>query len=160
MVFFTGEERGLYGSRAFVSQHQSELENIVGVINLDMFGYDADNDHCFEMHVGEMPDSNLIGGCLADTIDAYNFDISYDYLTTDVIGASDHASFWNEGVGAILVLENFDTNRIENGCGATDKNPNYHTQLDLIDSINLETGFPISEAAILAVAGLAEPVGD
>ncbi len=160
LVFFTGEERGLHGSQAYVAQHGKELDNIVGVLNLDMFGYDADDDHCFEMHVGEMPASNLIGGCLADTIDNYNFDINYDYLTTDVIGASDHASFWNADVGAILVLENFDTNGLENGCGETDKNPNYHSEQDLVDSINLETSFPIAEAAILTAASLAEPVGE
>ncbi len=160
LIFFTGEELGLHGSRAYVAGHLNELGDDIGVINLDMFGYDADNDHCFEMHVGEMPDSNLIGGCLADTIDVYNFDVKYDYLTTDIIGASDHASFWNEGIGAILVLENFDTNGIENGCGKTDKNPHYHTELDLVDSINIETSFPIAEAAILTVAALAEPVGE
>jgi hypothetical protein len=160
LVFFTGEERGLQGSKAYVIEHYKELENIIGVLNLDMFGYDADDDHCFEMHVGEMPKSNLIGGCLADIIDAYNFNIKYDYLTTNVIGASDHASFWMADIGAILVLENFETNGLENGCGKTDKNPHYHTKYDLIDSINLETSFPIAEAAILTAASLGEPIGE
>jgi hypothetical protein len=160
LVFFTGEERGLHGSRAYISKHFKELNDIVGVLNLDMFGYDADNDHCFEMHVGQIPASNQIGGCLADTIENYGFDIKYDYLIQDVIGASDHASFWNADVGAILVLENFDTNELENGCGEIDKNPNYHSERDLINSINLETGFPIAEAAILTAASLAEPIGN
>lgn len=160
LVFFTGEESGLHGSRAYISEHFAELENIVGVINLDMFGYDADNDHCFEMHVGLTPESNLIGGCLADTIDAFKFAINYDYLTRDVTSASDHAPFWNAGVGAVLVLENYATNGLENGCGKTDKNPDYHTEMDLVDSINLDTSFPIAEAAILTVAALAEPIGD
>ncbi|RLG67811.1 MAG: hypothetical protein DRO11_09735 [Methanobacteriota archaeon] len=37
-VFFSGEELGLRGSRAFVDQHQKELDNIKLVVNLDVHG--------------------------------------------------------------------------------------------------------------------------
>jgi leucyl aminopeptidase len=63
IVFFTGEELGLHGSRAYVAQHADELGSILGVINLDMFGYDADDDRCFEIHAGQLKESNLVGGC-------------------------------------------------------------------------------------------------
>lgn len=160
IVFFTGEEQGLFGSRSYVSHFQDEMENIVGVFNLDMFGYDDDNDHCFEIHVGWMPESNKVGGCLADVIEGYGFDLRFEYIVVDAIDASDHAPFWNAGVGAIEVLENFRTDSFENGCGENDRNPYYHTEKDLIESMNLETGHAIAKAAIAAVARMAEPHRD
>lgn len=158
IIFFTGEEQGLHGSRAYVNQYRNELKDIVGVFNLDMFGYDADNDRCFEMHVGEMKSSNIIGGCLADTIESYAIDLKFDYLVSEARGSSDHATFWLAGVGAIEILENFNTHNYEGGCGDSDVNPNYHTEKDLISEMNLATGHSIARAAIAAAARLAEPV--
>jgi len=160
IVFFSGEELGLNGSRAYFSQYAHELQDIVGVFNLDMFGYDADNDHCFEIHVGWTPASNLIGGCLADTVEAYDLGLNFEYIVKDAITASDHATFWNEGVGAIEILENFRTDEFENGCGERDVNPHYHTENDLIAYMNLETGHAIAKAAIAAAARMAEPFKD
>lgn len=158
LVFFTGEELGLWGSEAYVAQHADELDAIVGVFNLDMFGYDGDNDHCFEIHAGLMPASNLIGGCLADTIETYAMGVSFDYLTDQAMGSSDHVSFWEAGVGAIEILENYDTHNIPGGCGESDFNPNYHTEADRVAGLNLETGHPIAQATIMAAAKLAGPM--
>ncbi len=159
IIFFTGEEQGLWGSQAYVAQYASDLDNIIGVINLDMFGYDADDDRCFEMHVGEMEASNLIGGCLADTIEIYDPELQFEYLTSEALGYSDHASFWDADVGAIEVLENFHTHT--NGiCGTADVNPNYHSEGDVISVMNLETAHRIAASAIAAAARLAEPVGN
>lgn len=158
IVFFTGEETGLHGSRAYINRYRQELENVVGVFNLDMFGYDANNDRCFEMHVGWLKSSNVIGGCLADTIEAYDLDLNFEYLIREARGASDHVPFWNEGIGALEVLENFDTHQFIGGCGELDINPNYHTENDLLSAMNTDTGHAIAKAAIAAVARLAEPV--
>jgi leucyl aminopeptidase len=160
IIFFTGEELGLHGSRAYVAQHADELSSIVGVINLDMFGYDADNDRCFEIHAGQLKESNLVGGCLVDLLDAYALDLKFDYLTSQAISASDHSSFWREGVGAIEILENFSTHDFENGCGEVDRNPNYHTEGDQVSAINADTAHAIAQAAILTAATLAEPAGN
>jgi leucyl aminopeptidase len=157
IIFFTGEEIGLKGSRAYVAHHYQALENVVGVINLDMFGYDADNDRCFELHVGEMEASQWIGSCLTDTIAAYDLGIRYDYLIGEALGYSDHAAFWEVGVGAVEVLENFTTHDFADGCGEADKNPHYHTADDLIGAMNLDTAHRIAVAAIAATARLAEP---
>jgi leucyl aminopeptidase len=160
LVFFSGEERGLHGSRAYAAAHADELADVVGVINLDMFGYDADDDRCFELHVGILPASDQLGACLTDTIEAYDLALSYDYLTQDAITASDHSSFWNVDVGAVLVLENFITQDARLGCGEMDRNPNYHTEGDLPSEINLDTAFDIAQAAILTTATIAEPSGN
>lgn len=156
IVFFTGEELGLFGSKAYVSGYAHELDDILGVFNLDMFGYDADQDRCFEIHVGWMPESNQLGGCLADIIEEYGINLKFDYIVQEAISASDHATFWQQGIGAIEVLENFSTNGFPNGCGERDFNPYYHTEKDLVENLNLDTGHTIAKAAIAAVARLAE----
>jgi leucyl aminopeptidase len=160
LVFFSGEERGLHGSRAYAAAHADELENIAGVINLDMFGYDADDDRCFELHVGILPASDQLGTCLTDTLETYDLALNYDYLTQNAITASDHSSFWRVDVGAVLVLENFITQDARLGCGEMDRNPNYHTESDLPSEINLNTAFDIAQAAILTTATIADPSGN
>ncbi len=158
IIFFSGEERGLHGSLAYTAMHADEMADIVGVLNLDMFGYDADNDRCFELHVGGLKESNLLGVCVTDIIDGYDLNLSYDYLTQSALSASDHSSFWRADVGAVLVLENFVTQDEHLGCGELDKNPNYHTSGDLVSEINVETAFDIAQAALLTIATIAEPV--
>jgi len=159
LIFFTGEEQGLLGSVAYVADHPEEMDNIVGVVNLDMFGYDSNNDRCFELHVGTRTDSNLIGTCFTDVIDNYELDISYDYLTSGATGASDHASFWAADVGAIEVLENYFDNDLPGGCDGRDKNPYYHTINDKIVYMNLPVTLSIAQAGIGTAASLAEPIG-
>ena len=160
IIFFSGEERGLHGSQAYIATHADEMENVVGVLNLDMFGYDADNDRCFELHVGMLPESNQLGSCLADLIDIYDLNLTYDYLTTSALSASDHSPFWYADVGAVLVLENFVTQDENLGCGEIDRNPYYHTSGDRISEINVDTAFDIAQAALLTIATIAEPIGD
>jgi hypothetical protein len=93
-------------------------------------------------------------------VESYDFNLRFEYLVQDATGASDHATFWHEGVGAIEVLENFRTDELENGCGEADVNPHYHTENDLIEYMNLDTGHAIAKAAIAAVARMAEIFGD
>lgn len=159
IIFFTGEEQGLLGSVAYVADHPEEMEHIVGVVNLDMFGYDSDNDRCFELHVGTRADSNVVGTCFTDVINNYELDLTYDYLTTGATGASDHAPFWSAGVGAIEVLENFFDNNLPEGCVGQDRNPNYHKTTDLIANMNLPATFSIAQAGIGTAASLAAPIG-
>src|SRR4030095_6717854 len=50
LIWFTGEQQGLFGSAAYVADHS--MFNVVGVLTLDLFGYDANNDKCFAIHAG------------------------------------------------------------------------------------------------------------
>jgi len=159
IIFFTGEEQGLWGSEAYVADHPAEMANIVGVVNLDMFGYDNDGDRCFELHVGTLADSNVVGACFTDVNLNYNLDLNYDYLTNTATGASDHASFWDAGVGAIEVLENYHDNAGPGGCGLNDRNPHYHEITDKIINMNLPVTHAIAQAGIGTAASLADPIG-
>ena len=160
IIFFTGEEQGLHGSSAYVNDFRSEMSTVLGVVNLDMFGYDSDRDKCMELHVGTMAASNTVGTCFTSTINNYNLGVSVDYLTSEAIRASDHAPFWDAGVGAVEVLENYDTHSSSYGCnGVRDRNPNYHKTTDKISNMYLPATHRIVQAGVGTVASLAGPMG-
>ncbi len=159
IIFFTGEEQGLLGSVAYVANYSAEMDDIVGVVNLDMFGYDSNSDRCFELHVGTMASSNQVGTCFSNVNTNYSLGLSFDYLTSGATGASDHASFWDAGVGAVEVLENYFNNNPPNVCVGQDRNPWYHTTNDKITAMNLPVTLAIAQAGIGTAASLAAPIG-
>lgn len=156
IIFFTGEEQGLIGSNAYVNDHP--YNNILGVVNMDMFGYDGDSDRCFEIHAGTMTSSQDVGNCFANSIAAYNLNLSYDFITSGATTASDHASFWNKGVGAIEILENGYNNSLPNGCIGTDFNPYYHSSNDTIPNMSLSYTYDIARAGLASIAAMAIPI--
>jgi hypothetical protein len=156
IIWFTGEEQGLFGSQAFAESANSD--QIVGVINFDMFGYDSDNDRCFELHVGTLPSSQVIGQCFTTAIEEFDLDLKYDYLQESAIDRSDHGSFWKVGIGAVEVLQDLFENNQPNGCTSLDPNPHYHTSNDVVANINPYTAFEIMKAGLAAAAGLAQPI--
>lgn len=160
IIFFTGEEQGLYGSEAYVSDHPAEMNDIIGVVNLDMFGYDSNQDMCIELHVGLLPDSNTVGSCFTNVNTNYNLGLQFDFLTSNAEEYSDHSSFWDAGVGAIEVLENYSTKTSAGGCGGiADRNPHYHKTTDTIDKMYLPATVSTARAGIATVASLAGPLG-
>jgi leucyl aminopeptidase len=157
LIWFTGEEQGMIGSKAYVNDHN--LDGILGVINMDMFGYDGDGDQCFELHVGTLPQSTPIGACFRAVMNAYQPGLQVDYLNGYDMGFSDHSSFWDRGIGALEVLENYSYNGAQNGCqGVRDRNPDYHRTTDTIDHLDLDHGFAIAQASLAAGAGMAQPL--
>jgi leucyl aminopeptidase len=165
LIWFTGEEQGLRGSHAYVLDNTSFFGDLIGVINLDMFGYDEDDDGCFEIHAGSLAASQKLGDCLITVIDAYDFPLSYDYIKEVVPSAtSDHRSFWEDDVAAIEILENhypsFPSDPYQQ-CGTViDTNPYNHTANDTIaNSLNIGHAFDIIKASLAAGATLAEPLG-
>ncbi len=165
LIWFTGEEQGLRGSYAYVLDNTSFFDDLIGVINLDMFGYDSDNDDCFEIHAGDLAASHILGDCLVAVIDAYDLPLSFDYIKEVVPSAnSDHRSFWADGQGAIEIFENHFTSFSSDPyqqCGTViDANPYYHTPDDTIkNSLNVGHAFEIIKASLAASATLAGPLG-
>jgi Zn-dependent M28 family amino/carboxypeptidase len=158
LIWFTGEEEGLQGSQAFTESH--DLSSVVGVINLDMFGYDSDNDRRFEIHAGTLPQSDAVGQCLLTSIKAYQLDLQPNYLTQGAITRSDHAPFWEQGVGAVEILESYCFNGEDSStCIGYDRTPNYHTPADTLDKLNPRSGAEIMRMALAGAAGLAENLG-
>ena len=159
IIFFTGEEQGLYGSKAYVRDHPAEMSKIVGVFNLDMFGYDDDHDMCVELHVGTKAVSQVPGKCFTDVNENYNLGLKVEYIDFEDMEASDHAPFWNvkpNPVGAIELLENFDPHSNLPICeGREDQNPHYHKSTDTIDKMWMPATVAGVKAGVGAAASLA-----
>ena len=81
-------------------------DRIKGVVNMDAIAYDGNADRKARVHVRPIANSLDISDTVVAVLDRYNFDI--DLIVTNP-GAtySDHASFWNEGYGAVLMIEEF-----------------------------------------------------
>ncbi len=155
IIFFSGEEYGLWGSRAYTNQN--DMDNIEAVINLDVISYDPNNDQCADLHAGTLAQSENIGLTMLRMVETYNLDLQVEYFTDDAIDASDHSPFWQEGVGAVLLSANLIDGR-ENTCEPPEFNPYMHTADDTFKNINPYTGFELTRLALITAVELAGPL--
>lgn len=154
LVWFSGEEQGLTGSVAWVSDH--DLDNIRGVINVDSIAWDGNSDKRMEIHAGSDKNSQALAACVLALIPEYQPDLVPELLSgSHSAGNSDHSSFWHRGVGAIMLSEDLCA---DSGC----ENPSgdlsvlHHTDQDTVNSFAANYAFDIAGAAIAAVLSLAE----
>jgi hypothetical protein len=145
-VLFTGEEQGLYGSQAYAQHLAEQGENLLGVINLDMIGYNSDHLPVLELHTrkGNSGDA-AIANLITDVIAAYNLDLT-PQIVKDGLSYSDHAPFWDKGYSAVLSVEDLD-----------DSTPYYHSAGDRLSSVNPTYNTEIIKATVAAVAHIAQP---
>ena len=153
VIFFSGEENQMQGSRAYVAAHSSD--NIIGVINMDMFGNDPDNARCFEIHVGTMQESDPLGRAFEAAIRDYGISLTYDYFNYVAYDYGDHTPFWAAGIPAMTAMENFTTDSTEGGCGPRPYPKNWHAPTDFIADINIPYAFDIAKAGTITVLRLA-----
>ena len=137
------EEQGLIGSNYFAGQAQTAGDSILGVLNLDMIAYDGNSDNKFEIHTRSVANSLELKDELLDVNTVYNIGI-IPIIKNPGSTYSDHASFWNKGYGAILLIE--DNN---------DFHPYYHTINDKIQFFNVPYFEKLSKLAIGTLAKLA-----
>jgi hypothetical protein len=147
-VIFTGEEQGLYGSEAYAVAAHNRGDPILGVLNLDMIGFNTlDSDADLELNIRsgtsaekDRPLSNMV----ADVIQAYQLPlIPHTYATSD--SGSDQYSFWQVDYPAVFIIEDWD-----------DSSPYYHKTTDTVDYLNMPYYTAMVKAAIGTAAHLAQ----
>jgi hypothetical protein len=142
------EEQGLLGAKYYAAGMASNDRLIRGVINMDAIAYDGNGDTKARVHTRPIANSFE----LADTVFAVlgHYNIGLDLIRTNP-GAtySDHAAFWNEGYGAILIIEEF----------GADGNPFYHTPNDRTIHFDVPYYEKLAKLSIATLATLAEPTG-
>ena len=81
LLITTGEEQGTLGSQSYLSQLTPiELSSIKYVVNLDMLGYDANQDGVMELwHGGHAPSIELVN-TMSEIIQAYQLDLSPGFV--------------------------------------------------------------------------------
>lgn len=125
LVAFDEEERGLVGSAAYAKHLAKTGEiNKIRVINLEMTGYDSDDNGDFHaIDCNENTSSQLTRAVLSAISSAGLALQRVEACTT----RSDHASFWNYERPAIVLSQNF---------FGGDGNPCYHRSCDTTAKIN------------------------
>ncbi len=155
------EEIGLRGSAFYANQAAANGDNILGVLNMDMMGYDGDDpgqpgDNQFDIDYRNIAGSEAMKDDIVAVLNTYTFDLSVVEVNPGTT-ASDHASFWFAGTfpddafSAVLVGESWETN---------DETPFYHTSGDRLatldipyyhEMVKLVTGYMVTKANLVAV---------
>ena len=141
---FSGEEQGLYGSKAYAKALNASGESVAGAICLDMVGYNpapGDRDLLVRANSASMD--------LAYAV--HNVSVKYPALVIngsaklDPATNSDHAAFWAYAWDAVnFIEEKYPTN------------PNYHQTTDTIGYLNMTYAANSTQLAVACVAEMAE----
>lgn len=94
-IAFTGEERGLLGSRYYVRHPRFALESTVAMVNLDMVGRLRDN----ELTVYGTGSADLMDQIVESANESTKFDL---FKVPTGYGPSDHASFYEMGIPVLF----------------------------------------------------------
>jgi Zn-dependent M28 family amino/carboxypeptidase len=151
-VFFTGEEQGLLGSDAYAKATKARGDNIVAVYNMDMIGWDANQDGvmALETRYKSSPgySSDLaIAGIFTQVVKTYGLTGLRPFVDACNDQWVDSASFWKVGYPSVTAIEEWD-----------EGNPYYHTANDTLATLNLSFFTSIVKASVGTVAHLAIPV--
>jgi hypothetical protein len=143
------EEQGKIGSEFYAGVAAANDMLITGVVNMDAIAYDGNGDTKARIHTRPIANSLAI----ADTVFAVRADYGIDLdllLTNPGATYSDHASFWTEGYGAVLVIEEF----------GADGNPYYHTPNDRVIHFDIPYYEKLAKLSMASLAALAVPSGE
>jgi Zn-dependent M28 family amino/carboxypeptidase len=138
------EEVGLIGSRYHAEISYENQQLVQAVINLDMIGWDSDNDHVTVLHEDENVGSLLMVRRAVELIEKWELDLVP--VITQRRYASDHIAFREYGVAATCITEDF----------IDDFNENWHTTEDITDNLNLEYYHENAKLSVALLASLAE----
>ena len=136
-AFWDGEEKGLLGSKYFVSSF-SPIKNVKSYLNFDMIG--RNNDEAKPKHVVFFytAANKAFEQWLKNDIRQYRLDLQPDYRAWDnPVGGSDNGSFAEAGIPILWYH--------------TDAHPDYHQPSDEPSKINWNKLLEITKAAFLNV---------
>lgn len=133
-IAFTGEERGLYGSRYYVTHPLLPIEQAKAMINMDMVGRMRGN----RLNVSGIETANEFSGWLTETGQKLGIDLAPSKITD----RSDHASFYNRQIPDLLFSTGF--------------HEDYHGPTDTWDKLNVEGMAKVSDIVLAVVKKIAE----
>ncbi len=145
-IAFNGEEVGLVGSKHYASQASINGENISGVINLDMIGYNnGDNmvDVIYTKGLAYGINTEWLADEMAHANDEHELGLDVNKKWSDYSG-SDHKPFWDNGYDAVFAIEKDDLDY-----------PFYHSTDDTLDKLNMTYSKKVTRMALGALCNLA-----
>ncbi len=142
-IMFDEEEYGIVGSRYYATWAADNAQQIEGVVNIDMIGWDSNDDGVFLINTQELGSSMTLTDVVIEVNDEYDIG-----LTPQVVNpgfGSDNLPFWANGFGAIGMEEDY----------FNDWNDYYHTTDDALDKFNLSYFLRCSRLIVGTAAQLA-----
>ncbi len=143
-AFWDEEEIGLVGSNHYAAEAASKQEQIEGVINLDMLGWDGNKDGLADIHTQNVGSSNSIADLLLTVKSLYSLPLK-PVIYNPGTWQSDHSSFWNQNYGAVLLIEAY---------YGGDLNPYFHANTDSLAKFNLPFFHAMSRLSVAALSTL------
>jgi len=158
LALFTGEEQGLLGSSVYAAEARARNDTIVAVINMDMIAWNTPaTSPTLDVHIrpetsAGYTDDLTLAGVFTNVVAAYGLsDQLIPKIELSGISASDHASFWQQGYPAMLLIEDY-------ALPDRDFNPHYHTVSDTLQHLDMDYFTAFVKAALGAAAHLAHPI--
>lgn len=135
-VAFDQEELGLIGSAAYVKAlvDRGEKDTLLGDLQLEMMGYNARKDGKFHVISCDRADSRFLANAYRDVVGR----MEGLKITSACTDRSDHSSFWDHDIPAIVVSENF---------FGGDSNPCYHRSCDKTDILDFGYFTKVAQAS-------------
>lgn len=153
-IAVTGEEFGLYGSSYYADDALARGENIQGVLNGDMVGWQGNaSPNPENLDLDYNSTSQWLGELFAQCAQEYGTGCVVDAFSCPSLTASDHAPFWANGWSAVCgITDN------EGYCGHGGNYPYYHTSNDTIQNCgNPSFYYGAARAYLATLAHLADP---
>lgn len=159
---FSGEEQGLWGSRAMAELYKQSQNNvrgdldkagvsgannskIIAMYQVDMIGYAPDSNTIESHDTANKPGPHALTDLLNSKVQQYNLDLKvYGAHNDELNDRSDHYNFARMGIPAVLVMEPYDTAKTEN--------PHYHSTHDVVANMNLP--YVTNVTKMVAAAGI------
>ena len=154
-----GEELGFLGSRHYVQEASTidrttdadtvhQRENIVGVINLDMLGFNWKSDL---VEIITNNDSAWLGRALIIANTWYDIGLKIRRTQDEFVDISSHKPFWDSGYNAVTLTESSTPWRDSQNY---DANPFYHTSADTADKVNFNLVRKVTQLVLVTVDNL------
>ena len=133
------------GSKYYASRAYANNSDIRGVLNLEMLGWDQDDDGKNDIHTSDIANSVSLANLVFQIASLYNLSLN-PIIYNPGTRASDHRQFWDNGFSAVEICQAF---------FGGDYNPYYHTNEDRIDKFNLPYFHELAKLAIGSISTLA-----
>jgi hypothetical protein len=137
-AFWTGEEQGLLGSRAYAERAFEENERIRGVLNLDMIAWNtAGSEPDIDLYsIPSVPGSVPLALTFSYVVSQHDLNLTPELMLYST-RSSDQSSFWERGFPAMLAIED-----------RGDFNPYYHSTGDRLSNMDIKYFTEFVRAAV------------
>jgi hypothetical protein len=154
-LFTADEEYEGLSASTYVDASKAARENIVAVYNMDMIGWDHNNDGMLALETRYMTSTGYtrdlaIANVFTQVVSTYGLSTelhpSVDACNDNLV---DSDIFWDNGFSGITAIEDF---------GGKEQNQNMHTVNDNLASLNLPFFTSFVKASVGTIAHLAIPI--